>query len=92
MAIEDRAIIFETLALGDMARVSAIDSATGLEVTVIGPASAARHDLERLAKRKLSWALVEAGLLADDGDKTGTGGAQGGGAGGGSGTGRGKLI
>ena len=44
-------------ALGPSMKVVAIDAATGIEVTVIGPASAARHDLERLATRKLDAAL-----------------------------------
>lgn len=46
--------------LGAYARVAAIDPGTGAEVVVMGPAHAARADLERLAIRKLERALAEA--------------------------------
>jgi hypothetical protein len=72
MALEHRELLFETLILGDHARVAAIDSATGIEVTVAGPANAARHDLERLARRKLERALIDAGVIVGgDGDGDG---------------------
>jgi Domain of unknown function (DUF6898) len=38
-------------------KVSAIDAATGFEVSVIGPASASQADLERLALQKLNARL-----------------------------------
>lgn len=56
---EDRAVYFEFVVLGNSVRVSAICSVTGVEVQVIGPASAARHDLERLALRKLERRLAD---------------------------------
>ena len=65
MALNDRSVYFETLSLGDHAKVCAIDAATGIEVSVIGPAGAARHDLERLALRKLERALIAAGVLEE---------------------------
>lgn len=55
----EREIYFEFVALGNAVRVSAICSVTGLEVQVIGPLGAARHDLERLAIRKLERRLAE---------------------------------
>lgn len=73
-SINDREIIFETFTIGDAARISAIDSATGLEVTVLGPANAARHDLERLARRKLERALIERGVI-EPGDASDAGSA-----------------
>lgn len=51
-------VLFEFTAIGAAVRVSAIDAATGLEVTVMGPASAARADLQQLALRKLKARLA----------------------------------
>ena len=56
---EGREVYFEFVALGNAVRVSAICSATGVEVQVIGPINAARRDLERLALRKLQRRLAE---------------------------------
>ena len=53
-----REVYFEFTAIGATMRVAAIDSATGIEVTVIGPVSAARADLERLALAKLKARLA----------------------------------
>ncbi len=58
-SVEEREVYFEFVALGNAVRVSAICSVTGVEVQVIGPAGAARHDLERLALRKLVKRLAE---------------------------------
>jgi hypothetical protein len=46
-------VYFEFTAIGRSVKVSAIDAATGTEVSVIGPATAAQGDLERLALQKL---------------------------------------
>ena len=46
-------IIFEFRTVGDTLRVTAISSETLTEVTLVAPANAARHDLIRLAERKL---------------------------------------
>jgi len=46
-------VLFEFTAIGRNVKVVAIHAASGVEVSVIGPASAARSDLERLALRKL---------------------------------------
>ena len=51
-------VLFEFTAIGAVVRVAAIHVATGTEVTVMGPASAARHDLERLALQKLKARLA----------------------------------
>lgn len=58
---EQREVYFEFVAIGNTVRVSAICSVTGVEVQVIGPTSAARHDLERLALRKLERRLADTG-------------------------------
>jgi hypothetical protein len=46
-------VLFEFTAIGTVVRVAAIHVATGTEVTVMGPTSASRKDLERLALQKL---------------------------------------
>jgi hypothetical protein len=59
VAAEDgsRDVYFEFTAIGRTVKVSAIDSATGLEVSVVGPASALQSDLQRLALQKLKAQL-----------------------------------
>ena len=52
---------FEFTQIGASVRVAAIDGATGIEVAVIGPASAAPRDLERLALAKLRARLAKEG-------------------------------
>lgn len=62
MAAEDaREVYFEFIAIGDVVKVVAIDAGTGTEVTVMGPASAAQSDLERLALGKLKARLAREG-------------------------------
>ncbi len=53
----EREVYFEFTAVGASVRVAAIDAATGVEVSVVGPASAARFDLQRLALAKLNARL-----------------------------------
>ena len=47
MSGEDREVIFEITRLGDAQRVAAIDVASGVEVVVQAPASAALADVRR---------------------------------------------
>lgn len=54
-------VYFEFTAIGRSVKVAAIDAATGIEVAVVGPAGAARADLERLALQKLSVRLKAVG-------------------------------
>ena len=51
-------IYFEFTVIGATVKATAIDSVTGTEVSVIGPAAAARADLERLALAKLRARLA----------------------------------
>ncbi|XBQ15856.1 MAG: serine hydroxymethyltransferase [Oceanicaulis sp.] len=67
--LEGREVIFEFVAIGDSVRVAAVDVATGEEVVVTGPRSAAQLDLERIAGRKLARKL---GLVSKDGSETKT--------------------
>lgn len=57
VALAGREVIFEYTQIGASVRVCAVDVATGIEVIVATPASAARMDQERLAMRKLARAL-----------------------------------
>lgn len=70
MSIAARTVYFETLVLGDHARIAAVDAESGIEVFVIGPATAARFELEILARRKLERALEQAGLIAPTSEAT----------------------
>jgi translation initiation factor 1 (eIF-1/SUI1) len=59
MAVEEpREVFFEFVAIGSTVKVVAIDAATGTEVSVIGPVSAAQADLEQLAVGKLKARLA----------------------------------
>jgi hypothetical protein len=58
-----RETIFEVRVSGGFAQVSAIDVETGIEVSVTTPASAARSDQHRLARRKLDKVLRENGVV-----------------------------
>jgi hypothetical protein len=46
-------VYFEFTEIGRSVKVSAIDAATGIEVSIMGPSTAAQADLQRLALRKL---------------------------------------
>ena len=50
-------IYFEFRAIGRSVKVSAIHAATGIEVSVMGPATASQADLQRLALQKLQARL-----------------------------------
>ena len=51
-------VYFEVTVIGTSAKVVAIDAATGIEVTAIGPAKASLADLKRLALGKLKLAIA----------------------------------
>jgi hypothetical protein len=48
-----REVLFEFTPVGTVTKVAAIDPATGIEVSVMGPSHASRADLQRLALAKL---------------------------------------
>lgn len=52
-------IYFEFQPLGRQVKVTAIDAATGVEVSIIAPVQAARSDMEQIALRKLQRRLAE---------------------------------
>lgn len=57
----EREVYFEFTVVGSSVKVVAIDAATGLEVSVVGPASAAQSDLQKLALAKLKGRLARGG-------------------------------
>jgi hypothetical protein len=54
----DREIYFEFIAIGSAVKVVAIDSRTGVEVSITGPANAPRSELQRIALQKLRAKLA----------------------------------
>jgi hypothetical protein len=56
-APDGRQVYFEFVKIGNAVKVTAIDSVTAVEVSIMGPASAAQSDLEKLALRKLEARL-----------------------------------
>jgi hypothetical protein len=61
---QDREVIFEITRVGDVQRIAAVDVATGVEVVVQAPASAALADVRALALKKLERALAGASTNA----------------------------
>jgi hypothetical protein len=53
----EREVYFEFIAIGNVVKVTAIDSLTGTEVSAMGPASASQADLQQLALQKLKARL-----------------------------------
>jgi hypothetical protein len=53
-----REILYETVRLGTVVKVTAIDSATGLEAAVVGRAGGDPAALRGLALRKLTYLLA----------------------------------
>lgn len=58
-----REIYFEHIAIGNVVKVSAIDSATGTEVSISGPRNTSAKELERIALQKLQLAIARNGGL-----------------------------
>jgi len=54
-------VYFEFTQIGSVVKVAAIDAATGVEVTVIGPAAASQSELQQLALAKLKARLARGG-------------------------------
>jgi hypothetical protein len=53
-----REVYFEFTAIGGTVKVVAIDAASGIEVTVMGPVRTPQGDLKRLALQKLMARLA----------------------------------
>jgi hypothetical protein len=55
---EGRDVIFEFVRVGHAVKVSAIDAATGTEVSIVGDPAVGDAALKRLAERKLEYVLA----------------------------------
>ncbi|HWE73611.1 MAG TPA: hypothetical protein VG328_10665 [Stellaceae bacterium] len=53
----EREVIFEFLRVGAAMKVTAVDAATGTEVSMIGDPNAGQEMLRRLAKQKLDYVM-----------------------------------
>ncbi|MDB5409786.1 MAG: hypothetical protein JWL84_4698 [Rhodospirillales bacterium] len=62
-----REILFETVRLGNLLKVSAIDGATGIEASVVGRAAGDPAALRGLALRKLTYLLTRSERLHETG-------------------------
>jgi hypothetical protein len=55
---EDREIIFELQRIGGAVKVVAVDVATGIEASIMGPAGGGEAALRRAARQKLAYVLA----------------------------------
>lgn len=56
-----REVYFELYPVGDSMKVSAVDAATGIEVSIVGPANLPKSDLEQVALNKLLYVMKQKG-------------------------------
>ncbi|MGB8275963.1 MAG: hypothetical protein WCF16_11935 [Alphaproteobacteria bacterium] len=62
MANGNREVILEFQTLGNAVKVTAVDTATLIEVSIVGPPSAGEEALKRTVLRKLDYVLAQRGL------------------------------
>ncbi|MEM8833434.1 MAG: hypothetical protein AAGB32_02720 [Pseudomonadota bacterium] len=62
--LKNREIIIEFYPVGQVVKVSAMDSATLTEISIQGPASAGEETLKRNALKRLEYVLKKKGLIA----------------------------
>jgi hypothetical protein len=55
----DREVIFEFTQVGNVAKVTAIDVATGTEATIVGPPNMGETVLKNNALRKLNYVMAK---------------------------------
>jgi len=56
---EEREIIFEFVQIGNALKVTAVDTATGTEVSMVGDPAASETTLKRLALQKLDYVMAK---------------------------------
>ena len=61
--MDRREVIFETSYIGNIARVAAVDVATGIEAVMQGPRNAGEAVLKNQAFLKLKYVLQKEGIL-----------------------------
>jgi hypothetical protein len=54
-----REVIFEFIRIGGSVKVTAVDAATGIEVSIVGAVAASATTLKRLARRKLDYVIAK---------------------------------
>jgi len=54
----ERDIIFEFVRIGTSVKVTAVDTASGVEAVIVGDPAAGEATLKRLARRKLDYVLA----------------------------------
>ena len=54
----EREVIFEFFQVGSTVKVTAVDTATGTEVSIVGDPAAGELMLKRLARQKLDYVLA----------------------------------
>lgn len=72
----DDGYLIEFLPMGNAVKVSAIDPMTGIEVSIVGSATASQHDLGALAVRKLRYVLARGNALEPGQPPAPTGGGK----------------
>jgi Domain of unknown function (DUF6898) len=57
----EREVIFEFVQVGSTVKVTALDTASGIEASIVGDPAAGEAALKRLALRKLDYVLAKRG-------------------------------
>jgi hypothetical protein len=55
----ERDVIFEFVQIGATVKVTAVDTASGIEATIVGDPAAGKAALKRLALKKLDYVLAK---------------------------------
>ena len=56
---EERGVIFEFLRVGRAVKVTAVDTASGIEASIVGDPTVGEPALRRLARQKLDYVLAK---------------------------------
>jgi hypothetical protein len=56
---DEREVIFEFVQIGTAVKVTALDTASGIETSIVGDPAAGEAALKRLALRKLDYVLAK---------------------------------
>lgn len=64
--MEQENYIIEFYALGKFVKVTAIDPVTLTEASIVGDPNASKHELSKLAVRKLKWKISGQRLVNSD--------------------------
>jgi hypothetical protein len=59
-------VIFEFVRIGGSVKVTAVDAATGVEVSIVGTTAASDTALKRVARRKLDYVIAKRGARGAD--------------------------